>query len=1084
MSEPSQVSKPEVPQPNEIKNDQPTAPASTDASASAAVSEAVATESGSGGEATANATEAANANTSEANEEGLPEWEPLSPEIVEDEAIRGDYMLRCAVILLALLIGCRQIVESTTLLHVKTGKYLAAHGFWPPANDVFTSTATEHRWVNLSWLWDLVSSGAFVVGEGSGLSLLTAIVVALTWWMLAKTSRNNVSTWWGSVVGAGALLACHTHFSGQPETVTLLGMALLLWRLHSWRQSFLESDQPNVATEIARTVSLWSLVPLFALWSNLDSRMFLGLFALLLWGVGETLGSGIGRGSLVGSQRKQFWTVFAACVGASLLNPFGWQSLLAPIVLYGNEYPALRSYVGLTPTPDDLRAFPLWTSAVWTLWTLPLLSGLFVLVAALVSMILNARKVSLGDVLLFLGMTLLACIAINELAVVSIVACVIATLNGQQWYQLNCRQTYSIETRELLLTRGGRAVTVCAFFVLAVMAVNQSLFGVDGKRLGLGLSTPLRSMIDDYRTAVADALDDRPFNLTPKQGDLLIWLDQKPFIDSRLALFAGVGDDNLLSLHDRTRRSMAPPVVPTRVADTGANGNEAQAANPSPSDSVDAEQWKQTFDRFQLTHVMPRMVGVRPVTYFRLLTSPDWQLTHLGATCAVFYRQQNLSEVGKKYLADHRVNFVKPVFESDSPNASPRTDWPRRQTAFQRYVSPPEKKIPNLIQEAENLLLHVNAAATGQLNIEQPVAIAMALLAIRKANEGLGEVPDQAAAFHVLGEAYSFLSQIEANILREQGVNIPNELRFNQALAAYYQATLLEPNHANLRFGFMTLLQRFNRIDLALREAKEFERIVVSADGDDPATDELLNRVIGLKEQWLSRQEVLSEQIEKALESGAKPIELAQQVYQGGFVLEALKLLDSDLVAVREAPQAQAFRGLVLFESGQLETAYSQFEYESSNNFSAWRTPAAYCRLAHGEYDQATGLWKQLLEFGQQSVVSNLTLSLPLIQSPLHIAGYSNVWPVQHVASVSDALYRWRDEQSQLLWNTAMMQLESGKPHIATKTLKGLLEANPDTNLRPLLRFYLFVLTEELIDPEPPSQWIPIEGDMFAPDEE
>ena len=57
-----------------------------DASASAAVSEAVATESGSSGEATANATEAANTNTSEANEEGLPEWEPLSPEIVEDEA--------------------------------------------------------------------------------------------------------------------------------------------------------------------------------------------------------------------------------------------------------------------------------------------------------------------------------------------------------------------------------------------------------------------------------------------------------------------------------------------------------------------------------------------------------------------------------------------------------------------------------------------------------------------------------------------------------------------------------------------------------------------------------------------------------------------------------------------------------------------------------------------------------------------------------------------------------------------------------------------------------------------------------------
>ena len=78
-----------------------------------------------------------------AHTEELPEWEPLTPELVEDEAIRGDVMLRWAVVFLALLIGCRQIVETSTLTHVKTGQYLAVHGFWPPANDVFSATAGE-----------------------------------------------------------------------------------------------------------------------------------------------------------------------------------------------------------------------------------------------------------------------------------------------------------------------------------------------------------------------------------------------------------------------------------------------------------------------------------------------------------------------------------------------------------------------------------------------------------------------------------------------------------------------------------------------------------------------------------------------------------------------------------------------------------------------------------------------------------------------------------------------------------------------------------------------------------------------------
>ena len=127
-------------------------------------------------------------------------WEPLTPELVEDEAVRGDFVLRWAVVLLALLIGCRQLMDTETLLQVKTGRYLATHGLWPPSTDVFSATATERRWVNLSWLWDLVSAGAFAVGDGIGLSLVTALLVALTWWLLGQVSRAGISDWFGSMV--------------------------------------------------------------------------------------------------------------------------------------------------------------------------------------------------------------------------------------------------------------------------------------------------------------------------------------------------------------------------------------------------------------------------------------------------------------------------------------------------------------------------------------------------------------------------------------------------------------------------------------------------------------------------------------------------------------------------------------------------------------------------------------------------------------------------------------------------------------------------------------------------------------------
>ena len=155
--------------------------------------------------------------------EGLPDWEQLTPELVEDEAIRGDFMLRWAVVLLGVLIGCQAITETTVLVHVKTGQYLAAHGWWPPAKDVFSATAIDHRWVNLSWLWDLVSSGLFAIGEGIGLSLGMAVLVTVTWWLLGRTSRPSVSNWWGSILGALTLLASGPQFTGQPEVVTLFG---------------------------------------------------------------------------------------------------------------------------------------------------------------------------------------------------------------------------------------------------------------------------------------------------------------------------------------------------------------------------------------------------------------------------------------------------------------------------------------------------------------------------------------------------------------------------------------------------------------------------------------------------------------------------------------------------------------------------------------------------------------------------------------------------------------------------------------------------------------------------------------------
>ena len=209
-------------------------------------------------------------------EEGLPEWEPLTPELVEDEAIRGDFVIRWTVVGLALLMGMSQIAETRTLVHLKSGQYLIGHGFLPGRNDVLSHTATDRKWVNLPWLFDIMMAGVHSLGGGIGLSIVQGLLAGLAFGLLAHTVRPNIRTWWGSICAVLALLTCYLQFTIQPELVTLLGISFVLWTLT-------QSEEPG------QSKRLWSLVPVIWVWAQLDQRAWFGWFLLLLWAMGESI---------------------------------------------------------------------------------------------------------------------------------------------------------------------------------------------------------------------------------------------------------------------------------------------------------------------------------------------------------------------------------------------------------------------------------------------------------------------------------------------------------------------------------------------------------------------------------------------------------------------------------------------------------------------------------------------------------------------------------------------------------------------------------------------------------------------------
>lgn len=974
--------------------------------------------------------------------EGLPEYEPLTPEMVEDESIRGDFVIKWAAILLAVLFGCTLIVESPVLTRIKTGQYLQSHGFLPPAKDVFTYTATGHAWTNLSWLFDLCLSLVYGIAGFYSVSVFKALLAGVAFGFVAHTSRPGLSTWWGSICVALAVLTCQPRFTAQPEIITLLGVGLSLWILHRWLWN-------NSGNEI------WLLVPVSILWSNLDDRAWWGPVLLLLYGSGEFLGCRVGMPAISsGTRRQVLWQVIGVCLIGLMVNPFLWQAWLAPFQQFQSLYPALRSY-----SPARLGGWaqysPLSVRDAWIWQPVPTISGAVLFAFSIVTVILNRKRVDFGHVLVLIGSAIPALLATHELAAASIVFCVIATLNGQAWYAATFPLLYSTETRALLISRGGRAITVLGLFTIALLFSMGRISPAGTGAVGVGLDSELKGQIESFQTVLKESVDDRPFNFVLEQGDLLIWIDQKPFIDNRLGIFATSVPDDLITLHKKLRVALSP-------------GRAGAKATPA-----DFEFWKKEFDRFKVTHVLPRLGGLTPdySTFSHLLISGNWQLAKLGSATAVFYRRDLASKEIIDFLTKNQFDFGRSAFKTEVDLLLPRDGWVQLPTFYERYLWKANERPGPDVREGQHLVSLANA-----IGID---GIGLALQAIRKAQEGLSRNRNDAAGYMVLGQAYMMLMNLES-------MNNPQSeiarTRYLQAVQNFNLALVARPDDVETRETLFRLYATHNRIDLALREVTAVYQWWDKQTISDP---ELVNAQIQRLEQAAKEMDRITKvmkDIEKNLPKVDKsePAEIqtfrkAAYYAQSGLVLKALELLQPADDEVTQGPQQMAMRAELMLESGDVEQAYElagQLEgLAQQMNFQEWHHPRVMTLLANAEYTVAAQIWTRYATEMERSGVAGVLGSLV----PREIGMNGLPWPLSTTEASARYFFQTPALTSNLNLYAALIYLEAGQIKRATDAFKLVLQQMPEHPDRPLIAFYLERLTGKWVDYFPPSERVPIE---------
>lgn len=206
--------------------------------------------------------------------------------------------------------------DGDTFLHITAGEWMISHRAVLHA-DPFSYTFSGSPWVAHEWLSEVVLSLAYRFGGWTGVVVLTALTVGLTFFMLAHHLRR----WLPAGVSLLVLL-----LAGSCIVPSLLArphiLALPLFEV--WVAGLF------IARSAGRTPSLF-LLPIMAIWANAHGGFILGLMLIPPLALEAMLAEpAMWRGVLL-----RWGGFFLAATMAALVTPHGLTGLLFPFHLMG-----------------------------------------------------------------------------------------------------------------------------------------------------------------------------------------------------------------------------------------------------------------------------------------------------------------------------------------------------------------------------------------------------------------------------------------------------------------------------------------------------------------------------------------------------------------------------------------------------------------------------------------------------------------------------------------------------------------------------------------------------------------------------
>ena len=440
------------------------------------------------------------------------------------------------------------VADSDIFWHLAAGREMTRSGSVMRI-DPFSLGAAGRPWIDVHWLFQLLSYGVYQLGGLLALVLGKALLVAAGALLLlaavlrAVRSRDGAAP--GAPVAAAALLALllpagllavRHLLLVRPVILTMLFLAAFLLVLESHRRSG------------RWRVLLW-LPAVQVLWANCQGLWVLGPALVGAYLAGGLLGRLLRAPELPTGGEKQLGGALAMCLVAGMITPYGLRGLLFPLRLLGRIAPD-ASNVFSQNIAENVPPFILERTMPGQVAPLAAVLGL-----CAVSFAVARKELVLGRALAALGFAALAFMANRNVLLFFWVGIPVAVMNlAPALARATDRMAAGKALSPGAVSWGVRAVWGLAFLGLTAVGVVAVR-----AETALGEPAPFRVPAASARIIQQSRGNGRIFN-ADHYGGYLIWAlypRARPFIDTRLVLRTADEYAEYLHLADAPQRFAA-----------------------------------------------------------------------------------------------------------------------------------------------------------------------------------------------------------------------------------------------------------------------------------------------------------------------------------------------------------------------------------------------------------------------------------------------------------------------------------------------------------------------------------------------